>query len=104
MKNTDYGKFTRALYLYIKDQEKCTEEELEEKFATFFTVIQDLHCRDFRLYYFRAYYYNVRNQMDRAKAEIDESVALAEHLNCNGLSANGPMLFAPNLSDNSCFF
>ena len=99
MKNTDYEKFTRALYLYIKDQEKCTEEELEEKFATFFTVIKDLHCRDFRLYYFRAYYYNGRNLMDRAKAEIDESVELAEHLNRDGLFENSPMVFVPNFGD-----
>lgn len=92
---TDLDKFAIALYDYIKEYAKCSDEEKcnKDKYEEFQNMIKDLNCNDFRYYFYRAHYMNNQNQMDKAKSNIDKAILLTKVI--NKTEGNDIYLFAP---------
>lgn len=63
---SDFKKFERALYFYLKGT---------ESYDSFYGEIKDLVCYDFKLFYYKAHYiYKKFGKIEEAKIYIDKSI------------------------------
>lgn len=97
---TDLDKFAIALdsYItYIREHDKCSNEDRHNKYVEFQNTIENLNCNDFRYYFYRAHYLNGQNRMDEARYNIDKAVNLTKTINNSffATDANSSYLFAP---------
>ncbi len=94
----DIQKFALALDEYIQETQGCTKEERNEKYRLFQTKIQVLKCEDFRFHYHRARFLNnQKDNVNEAKAHIDKSIKLLNHIQDDPIQVeeNGYFLFLP---------
>jgi len=71
----EYKKFVSA-YVNCYQNNKSSD-----KLSKLFNAIKDMDCNDFRLYFFKASYFNKRAKYDKAKTNIDKSINLLCNLN-----------------------
>ena len=70
----DFQKFVESIEKYI-------ENKSTDKLTTLFNQIKGLSCNDFRLYYFKAAYYNkTEEHLAKAKENIDKSLELVDRI------------------------
>ena len=63
---SDFEKFTRALYIFLKGN---------ESYDSFYGEIKDLDCYDFKFFYYKAHYiYKKFGKIEEAKIFIDKSI------------------------------
>lgn len=95
---SDFDIFTSALSKYINDSQNCDSISRHKLYLLFARQILNLSCNDFRLYYHKAYFYNLQNNILEAKNNIDKAIALIPYIKDNGINyvENGQNLYGRN--------
>ena len=71
---TDFNKFTLSLHNHLTEifDKNLSEEDNHKINLQFWEEIKELKCNDFRLYYYKAYFFKAENNIQEAQNNIDE--------------------------------
>lgn len=79
---TDFNKFTLSLHNHLTEifDKNLSEEDKHKINLQFWEEIKELKCNDFRLYYYKAYFFKAENNIQEAQNNIDEAIKLVDEI------------------------